>query len=322
MAFSDTLAHLFHPRRSNNHRPRVLHPEMVLFMVGFAAAVALAIPTFPRFTQKAGHVLGFSSSITAEDVVVRTNVEREKAGLAPLKVNKALSEAALSKATHMFGNQYWAHTAPDGTQPWSFFKNANYNYSVAGENLARDFMNAPDMMDAWMNSPTHKANIVSAKYQEIGIAVLNGELNGVETTLVVQFFGTPMSTVPQPQVAAAQTEADRRVAGQADVDAQMLTLEQQQPVIIAMENGEQAEVLSSTVTPLSNLTTPPLFSPLQLRKSIFLAVILIMVITLVYDTMVMQHKQNVRLVGKNFAHITFFVMIAFLVAYFKSGVIN
>lgn len=303
----------------------------MLFFAVLTAVFAVAMTALPFLNTQTGDVLGFSSSITASDVVERTNAERQKVGLAPLKVNSALTQAAQAKATHMFAHQYWAHSAPDGTQPWAFFKTAQYNYSVAGENLARDFMNAPEMMDAWMSSPTHKANIVNQKYQEIGIGVLNGELNGVETTLVVQFFGTPMAIVPnQPRVAAVQTDipsvdpspADERAAGQADINLGTLAIEQQQPTVIELDSGDQAEVLSSFVSPLSQLRTPPLFSPLQLRKSLFLAIILVIVVTLFYDMLVTQHKQNARLVGKNLAHISFLIMIAFLVIYFKSGVIQ
>ena len=328
MALHGTFAHLFHPQRSNNHRARVLHPEAFLFFIGFAAIFGLALTTVPRVSHTAGQVLGFSSSITAGDVVARTNAERQKVGLPELRENEALSRAAQAKGTHMFANQYWAHTSPDGTQPWSFFKQAQYNYSVAGGNLARDFSNASDMMQAWMHSPTHKANIVNQKYQEIGIAVIDGSLNGVETTLVVQFFGTPLAVVPQvPQVAAAQTEigqelseTDRQAVGQADFSPTMLTIEQAEPLVVNTDD-QTAEILGSEVLPVTQLTTPPLFSPLQLTKAFFLAIIFIVVVALTYDMLVMQHRQTARMVGKNFAHIMFFLLIAFLLIYFKSGVI-
>ena len=93
----------------------------------------------------------------------------------------------------MFTDQYWAHTAPDGTEPWTFMHQMGYQYVVAGENLARDFGQTDEMVSAWLASPTHRANIMNPKYQEIGIAVIDGVLEGYETTLVVQMFGTPPS---------------------------------------------------------------------------------------------------------------------------------
>lgn len=332
MVLTATLRHLFHPQRSNNHRPRVLHPEVLLFFVGLTAFFSLTLISIPKFNKKAGDVLGYSSSINVSEVIAQTNRERVKLGLPPLAINQELSEAAQAKGAHMFANQYWAHTAPDGTQPWSFFKQFHYNYSVAGENLARDFANTPDMMQAWMNSPTHRANIINQKYKEIGIAVLDGQLNGVETTLVVQFFGTPMATIPQvTQVAAVKgvqsdsiaqlSPQDQAALGQADVSPETLTIEQQQPVRVE-QGATQAEVLSAQNLPVSQLTRPILFSPLQLTKAFFLAIILVVLTTLVYDAVIMQNRQTARMVGKNFAHICFFLVIAFLLIYFKSGVVN
>jgi len=332
MALTATLRHLFHPQRSNNHRPRVLHPEVLLFFVGLTAFFSVGLISLPKISPHAGAVLGYSSSISVSDVVNQTNKQREQSGLPDLVVNKQLSEGAQSKGVHMFSNQYWAHTAPDGTQPWSFFKQSKYNYSVAGENLARDFSNTPDMMQAWMNSPTHRANILNQKYKEIGIAVIDGQLNGVETTLVVQFFGSPISTIPQvTKVAAVQgvqadstsptSIQDKLALGQADVNLNSLTIEQQEPVQVD-ENGSTAQILSSQNIPITQLSRPPLFSPLQLTKAFFLAIILIVITTLLYDAFVMQNTRTSRLVGKNFAHISFFFVIAFLLIYFKSGAIK
>jgi len=331
MALKTTLRHLFHPQRSNNHRPRVLHPEVLLFFVGLTAFFSLALISLPRTNKAMGAVLGYSSSITVSDVVTETNSERAKVGLPPLIVNKQLSEGAQSKGMHMFSNQYWAHTAPDGTQPWAFFKQSKYVYSVAGENLARDFSNTSDLVDAWMSSPTHRANIMNQKYKEVGIAVIDGQLNGVETTLVVQFFGTPLAVVPQVADATnvkgvqsnadAPSQRDLLAQGQADVNLESLTIEDQVPIQVE-EDGRQAQILSSQNLPITRFTAPPLFSPLQLTKAFFLAIILIVVSTLLYDAFIMQNKQTSRLVGKNFAHISFFFVIAFLLIYFKSGAVN
>ena len=77
---------------------------------------------------------------------------------------------------------------------------------MAGENLAKDFYDTEGLLKAWMNSPTHRENIINPKYQEIGIGVVNGILGGVKTTLVVQHFGTPrngvvLASVPPDDIA-------------------------------------------------------------------------------------------------------------------------
>jgi len=122
-----------------------------------------------------------------------TNLEREEQGLSPLSLNMFLNEAAQRKAADMFAFDYWAHKSPSNREPWDFFEEVGYDYIYAGENLARDFSTSEAVVAAWMMSPSHKDNIINGQYQEIGVAVVNGTLRGVETTLVVQLFGTPVN---------------------------------------------------------------------------------------------------------------------------------
>jgi hypothetical protein len=340
--FRHTLAHLFHPRRSNNHRPRVLHPEAyfyyILIALGFAGLIQLQFLS----GTKLGGVLGFASSITPAQVVEQTNAQRAQVGLGTLTLNATLSQAALSKAQDMFSNQYWAHTSPAGKEPWTFMREAGYAYQVAGENLARDFSTTGDMMAAWMASPTHKANIVNGKYQEIGIAVVDGELQGVQTTLVVQMFGTRRSAsvqvssgktaaAPKPaeaikNVLPAQNQAAQEVASPvptAETDASPEVV----PVELATNQNVNETVptplvLARALVPVGNLSTPPLFSPLQLTKAFFLAVILFIILTLVYDGFVIGHQATARLVGKNLGHIIFLTCIAFLLILFRGGIVG
>ena len=209
-----TLRHLFTPHYSNDHRARILHPAglsvlIALFVLTQSSLQLLRyVPVLPE-----GFVLGYASNITASQVVDLTNSERSKSGLESLSYNSVLSEAAAQKANHMFSYNYWAHISPDGSTPWEFIRSAGYSYSVAGENLARDFDSSSPMMEAWMNSPTHKENIVNQKYSEIGVAVVDGILQGVETTLVVQMFGTPST----PQIAAVNPTIPEQAA-QAEVE--------------------------------------------------------------------------------------------------------
>jgi hypothetical protein len=91
----------------------------------------------------------------------------------------------------MFSQNYWDHTSPSGTQPWTFFEENNYSYVYAGENLAKGYTDSESTVKAWMESPSHKENILSSRYSEIGVAVGTGNINGKPTTLVVQMFAQP-----------------------------------------------------------------------------------------------------------------------------------
>lgn len=304
-----TFTHLFHPQRSNNHRPRVLHPEafayLSLIIIGFALSLR-GLQFFPGW----GDVLGFASSITPSEVIELTNQQRTRSGLDELVLNQELTQAALAKAQDMLSDQYWAHTAPDGVEPWYFMRQAGYDYQVAGENLARDFVNTEGMTAAWMASPTHRANIMNTKYQEIGIAVIDGKLEGYETTVVVQMFGRKKSGISGSLTDEALTQESQLVQA-VEVDGQNLGID-----------TEQQAILASALITQGSLETLPFFTPLQLTKAFFLGMIILITLTLTYDAVVIGHRKTMRIVGKNLAHIMLFIVVAFLMILFKGGIVG
>ncbi len=313
--------HLFHPRRSNNHRPHLLHTESLFVLVVLAiSAVGILSATTRIWTNVTGTVLGFSTTITAQQVIAQTNVKRQQLGLSGLQLSPTLAAAAHLKAEDMFAHQYWAHVSPQGKEPWDFIRSAGYVYQAAGENLARDFMETDEMVDAWMNSPTHRANIVNARYQEIGIAVVNGSLQGAETTLVVQLFGRPQSEKAQAAITPT-------------ADAQETTVTSRTPQVEAVEQHNGSVETTPTETPqpailsamslFSGTIKPwPMVSPLQLLKAFFLSIVVLLVATLGYDWALMHNSTKARIVGKNLAHILFFACIVFLLVTFHSGTIR
>lgn len=348
MGLFQTIAHLFRPRRSNNHRPRILHPEVLLILALISSILATVIYGWSNIPGKTGFILGYASSITPSQVIELTNAERAKSGLAPLTLNSVLSNAASSKGKHMFANQYWAHTAPDGTQPWAFIRNAGYSYSIAGENLARDFAETNSMVAAWMASPTHRANIMNSRYSDIGIAVIDGTLDGFETTLVVQMFGSPKEN--EPSVAADDAPAVTSISQIAPnpvveevLEPEPETTEESGLALDSLVIDDESatspatlirvaqadprpsprnEVLASFLVPQGEVLVPPLFTPLQLMKALFLSITMILIMTLSYDAFVIGNRYTLRLVGKNMAHIAFWFTVAFLIIFFKGGIIG
>lgn len=341
--FSQHLQHLFIPRRSNNHRPKILHPDFLVYLGIGAVGFFALVNTFRFFPSLHNSVLGFASDISVDQVVTYTNQERSNQGLQPLTLNSRLSAAALSKAQDMLDNQYWAHTSPKGREPWDFIKDADYLYQVAGENLARDFHTTPAMVKAWMASPTHKANILNGKYEEIGVAVVNGKLEGFETTLVVQMFGKPRaSAANKAQVgdAGIAKQFQKVVADERLKQAQGKKSSAEKPVTqpdttttqgietlpniqaVQPASNQDHSVLASAMIPIGRLSASPLFTPLQLTKAFFLGVILMIILTLIYDSLIIGHRKTMRMVGHNLGHIILFTSIAFLLVFFKGGVIK
>lgn len=145
-----------------------------------------------------------ATNMTADRIIQLTNEERAKLGLNSLKANANLTSAAHAKANDMFQKQYWDHFGPNGESPWDFIRGAGYEYVYAGENLGKGFTTSEGVHQAWMASPTHKENIVSPNYEDIGIAIVSGELHGENLILVVQMFGSrsrpePVETAPISQ---------------------------------------------------------------------------------------------------------------------------
>lgn len=134
-----------------------------------------------------------AKEITSETVIGLVNQARMLNGLNLIKKNDLLMRAAIEKMNDMFSNDYFAHTSPKGTTPWYWIEKSGYDYKYAGENLAVDFSTAEKQQKAWMDSATHRKNILNPNYQEIGVAVGEGKIDGKETILTVQFFGTQMN---------------------------------------------------------------------------------------------------------------------------------
>lgn len=183
------VRHLLVPHKANQYRPHLVR-RYGLAAVLLVAAVAWMSSV--RLPQTA--VLGAEARFTPAELLTLSNKERTANGEAPLAYNPALAHAAYLKAQDMFAKHYWAHVAPDGTTPWSWFKDVGYNYQAAGENLAKNFPTAQATTVAWMASPEHRQNILNKNYQDVGYAVLDGTLDGKATTLVVALYGQPAAT--------------------------------------------------------------------------------------------------------------------------------
>ena len=151
-----------------------------------------------------------ASDITSQKVIDLANMDRKGKGVPELVENAKLVQAAADKAEDMIRNDYFSHTSPEGLTPWRWIEKAGYDYGYAGENLAMDFVSAEKMNDAWLASPTHRANILNGKYKEIGVAIKDGILNGHATTVVVQMFGSGDKSAPKEKEASGASEKETR----------------------------------------------------------------------------------------------------------------
>lgn len=184
------FSHYLLPHESNNYKAKSLHTSSLILYI----FLLLSVQAIIFFSKKINpNILGYATDIRVEKILDLVNEERQKNNVKPLALSNELSNAATQKATDMFMHNYWAHVSPSGVTPWQFIISSGYNYLYAGENLAKDFSTSGEVIEAWMKSPTHKANILKPEYKEIGISVMNGKLLGDDTTLVVEEFGTRMA---------------------------------------------------------------------------------------------------------------------------------
>lgn len=126
-----------------------------------------------------------------QKIILLLNDERASKGLPPLKEVSLLGSSAQAKAQDMLSKNYWNHTSPAGIEFWKFFESSGYNYLAAGENLAKGYFDAQSLTSGWMNSESHKNNILNSSYQEVGIGIVDGIFEGFQTKVIVAHFAQP-----------------------------------------------------------------------------------------------------------------------------------
>lgn len=279
----DFLKHLFVPSYSNNHRAKILHPSSLLVLILFFLVgqfVVIGIKT--NYSQ----VLGKTTNISPQVLLLLTNTYRQQQRLRSLSMQDSLSKAAMRKGTYMLEHNYWAHNAPDGTTPWVFIKQAGYEYTYAGENLARGFTTSEEIVDAWIASPSHRENMLSHNYEDVGFAVLEGKLLGEDTTLVVEMFGST------------------HVLALEKINAQV-------PVVQKTQVG----------TVLPSVTSHSFIDSFSLTRSIGIFTLAFIIFVLIFDIVIVKRRNIVRLVGHNLDHILFLSAILILIIVIQQGVV-
>ena len=110
----------------------------------------------------------------ADAVVQAMNRERIAYGLRPLRISDRLSLAAQDRIYDMFSKHYFNHVAPDGTPPWKWVSHRGYDYRELAENLAIGYKTPGGIVDGWMNSPGHRANVLGEHFHDVGVAIAPG----------------------------------------------------------------------------------------------------------------------------------------------------
>ncbi|XOU94657.1 MAG: CAP domain-containing protein [Candidatus Kerfeldbacteria bacterium] len=192
-----------------------------------------------------------ASEISVESVFKEINIERQNQQIPELVLNNVLTHIAEIRANDMINNDYFDHKDPNGLMPWDYAIRENYNYQIIGENLALDWVQTEEAINAWMNSNAHRDNILNNKFNETGIAIISNNSH----TIVVQLFGLQQLSPTTILPAVRANNINNDITPNIDEDS----IKNEQTVLTIITKNEESEnkqVLGTTyrhnLTPESN----------------------------------------------------------------------
>lgn len=237
------------PTEENDFKPHALQGVSVAVM-GVLVVLTFALVNVQSFVWQGSEWL--VSSVLPAVIVDLTNKERANEHVGTLQRSSLLDEAARLKAEDMATKGYFAHESPDGTTPWDWFDAVGYDFLSAGENLAVHFTDSSDVVQAWMDSPGHRENILQAAYIEIGVGTAKGEYEGYPTIFVVQMFGVPRAAFADTSATIESSEEPTRVISSS---APTVVLGDQTVNPASDEKVTPVPVVASEPTPVETIAT-------------------------------------------------------------------
>jgi hypothetical protein len=313
----------FIPCQENNYRPRFLMNKWLLWVIIALFIAKIVVISFFIYLPKTTFFSDLLAALTKSSIVELTNQERKSLGLAPLKVNPKLEEAAYLKAQDMMAKDYFSHQSPAGVRPWDWLKKVNYKYKYAGENLAIGFLDSDEVIKAWNESPSHRANLLNSNYQEIGIAVVRGNFEGSETTLVVQFFGSPVQQkVVVPKAAVETTKPTEGKATETKPQEEKITPPQTEVLPEETKVEPKEEVILPNLTDNENTAPFRLFQfaaenyPGIVQNVIFYFLILV-IIALILNVFIRIDIQDRSLILRT----VIFILLLTLLSFINKGIL-
>jgi hypothetical protein len=204
------------------------------------------------------------AEVMSAKLIELTNKARQSAGLPALSENSALTRAAYAKANDMLAQNYFSHTAPNGKAFYRWVDGTGYVYSAVAENLAvnLNLVSAEEMVASWLNSPGHRANLLSGAYTEAGMGVSSGTYQGQPAVFAVHVFARPQNKtavfaqiaepitaspayIPEPKT-VAKTQLAKRVVKNVDVLGESISAEIISPQVATLEEKQEMKITASS----------------------------------------------------------------------------
>jgi len=224
----------------------------------------------PLQTNKTA-TLAYATEMSRSGLLTATNTQRANNGIAALTLNTQLNAAAQAKANDMVARNYWSHNTPDGQEPWVFIDAQGYTYTKAGENLAYGFDTSNATVIGWMNSPSHRANMLDSTFTEVGFGFANSA-NFVGTgneTVVVAHYAKPTvaaatTSTPAPAPAPVAVPTPKPVPTPSPAPITVQEVELVEDTIVNNEPTEQpTNQPTNTDSPVSNVADTKRISRIQ-----------------------------------------------------------
>src|SRR3989344_4995211 len=296
----------FIPHKDNDYKPYFLRGKSILFVTSFVLLVEFvflihSLVIIPNTK--------FFAAILPKVLVDDTNDSRVANEIGALKVSSLLEAAAKEKAEDMVRKGYFAHVSPEGLTPWHWFREAGYNFAYAGENLAVNFTDSKDITKAWLNSPTHKANILNQNFTEIGIGTAKGNFEGREVVFVVQLFGRP--------ALAKAKEVEQIVRASSELVSLPSSVQIKNDMFVAIKGAEtysvNPEVSGNRETKsIASLIGKIITRPKTSTDYVYFSLGLILVLALILKIFIKIEIQHPRLILNGLLALTFVATSFFL----------
>lgn len=302
MKFLQHFKSFFVPHEHNNFEPHSMRSKVLLVVALCVVVLEISLFVGTLYVYRSTKYL---AAVVPRSLIVLTNGVRQQQHISPLSTNELLTKAAVLKAEDMANRGYFSHVTPEGREPWYFLDKVSYPYTFAGENLAVNFIDSSDVVSAWIASPSHRENLLSQNYTDVGVGTAVGMYKGRKATFVVQYFATPeIRSAPfaksvdgnSEDVVAHATPQSGVVAG------------------AAIAPTAQAEHLSFFETVLG--------SPRSALQVVYVSVLVVALIALALSVFIKIHIQSLASVVKASALISLLIVFIFGNLYlFKKSII-
>ncbi|MDZ4243836.1 MAG: CAP domain-containing protein [Candidatus Doudnabacteria bacterium] len=282
------IANFFIASEENGYRPRVLSYWAFIIYGLILLALRLFLGILPAD----------SSAVESQTLMALVNEERNNRNIPQLITHSSLMVAAAQKSRDMIDRDFFNHVNPDGNYIWGNIINAGYYpYKILGENLALDFATAEGMIKAWLDSPTHRENLLRLEFINQGMSALYGDYQGRYTNLTTNLFGALVSEQSSPP--ATQTTEPQPIPTP-QVKAETPAVAQKNPTPEPRPKEEEKTIPEETTNPVASPASEPIPTPpspkhllpvFEWSRTIFTSFGIFMLLILSIDSVIVNRRE-------------------------------